>query len=287
MSDTGWRLRGAPELFFGRMFEDPQVELAAFRPNSRIFCIASAGCTAITLANAGYRVVAADLNPAQTAYVRERLEGAEPRPGKIDGKLRRGLQLAGKRAERERFCAMTDPAEQVDYWRNYLESPMLRLLLRAATHPILLRRFYSEQVLASVPPRFDRQILLRLIRGFGTYPNATNPFIRAYFLGDLSPVRYRSGEIELVTSGAAEYLESVPAASFDGFTLSNIFDGAGPEYSARLLRAVRHAATPEAVTVIRRFAGSGGLDRSLIWGSLEIDANTHLRTTGVGSIREA
>lgn len=270
MSDTGWRIHGKPELLFGRMFEDSSVELAAFRPQSRVFAIASGGCTAIALANAGHRVLAADLNPAQIEYVSERLRGAEPRAGKIDGKLRKGLQFAGHLREREHFCSLTDPEEQVSYWREHLESPLLRFLLRIATHPFLLRRIYSKQVIHSIPPRFDRQVLARLIRGFGTYPNASNPFVQAYLLGNLSHVRFQSGDIELVTAGAAEYLESVPPGSFDGFTLSNIFDGAGAEYAERLQRAVRHAGSPQAVTVTRRFAGIGGLEKSLIWGALEI-----------------
>ncbi len=270
MGDTGWRVRGKPRLLFGRMFEDPEIELAAFRPASRIFAIASGGDMAITLANAGHHVVAADLNPAQIEYVGERLRGAAPRPGRIDGALRNGLLFAGKRQERERFCAMTDPEEQVRYWREHLESPLLRFLMRLATSRFLLRRTYSDQVIDSIPPRFDLEVLARLRRGFGTYPNAENPFVRGYLLGDLSPVRFTGGSLELVTSGAAEYLETVPAKSFDGFTLSNIFDGAGPDYSNRLLRAVKNAAVPSATTAIRRFAGHNGLERSLIWGAVEI-----------------
>lgn len=270
MGDTGWRVRGNPRLLFGRMFEDPDVELAAFRPGSRVFAIASGGDMAITLANAGHRVVAADLNPAQIEYVGERLRGAQPRPGRIDGALRNGLRFAGKQPEREQFCAMTDPSAQVRYWRDHLESPLLRFLMRLATSRFLLRRTYSDQVIDSIPPRFDLEVLARLRRGFATYANADNPFVRGYLLGDLSPVRFTGGSLELVNSGAAEYLETVPAQSFDAFTLSNIFDGAGPDYSNRLLRAVKNAAAPGAATVIRRFAGDGGLEKSLIWGALAV-----------------
>ncbi|WP_354644728.1 DUF3419 family protein [Kitasatospora camelliae] len=69
---------GRPRILFGRMYEDPAVELAAFPPGSRVLCIASAGDTAAALAAAGHEVTALDLNPAQLAYARARLEGGAP-----------------------------------------------------------------------------------------------------------------------------------------------------------------------------------------------------------------
>ena len=65
--DTVWE-RGrfdarhrAKQVLFGRMYEDASIELGAFRPRSRVFCIASAGCTAIRLAQS-HEVVAIDIN---------------------------------------------------------------------------------------------------------------------------------------------------------------------------------------------------------------------------------
>src|SRR5262249_30070008 len=72
---------GPPVLLFGRMHEDWTIEAEPFAPGTRVFCIASAGCTAMALAARGHEVVAVDVNPAQVAYVRERLAGAEPRQG--------------------------------------------------------------------------------------------------------------------------------------------------------------------------------------------------------------
>ena len=34
---------GPNKLLFGRMYEDAAIELGAFRPGGRVFCIASAG----------------------------------------------------------------------------------------------------------------------------------------------------------------------------------------------------------------------------------------------------
>ena len=50
---TAWKngrfraARGPRKLLFGCMYEDAEIELRAFQPGGRIFCIASAGCTAM------------------------------------------------------------------------------------------------------------------------------------------------------------------------------------------------------------------------------------------------
>ena len=79
---TAWKngrfraARGPRKLLFGYMHEDSAIELRAFQPGGHIFCIASAGCTAITLA-AHHTVVAVDINPVQVAYVQHRLAGGQ------------------------------------------------------------------------------------------------------------------------------------------------------------------------------------------------------------------
>ena len=78
--ETAWErgrfdARARPsKLLFGRMHEDASIELGAFRPGGRVFCIASAGCTAMELSRR-HEVVAADINPVQIAYVRRRFLG--------------------------------------------------------------------------------------------------------------------------------------------------------------------------------------------------------------------
>ena len=52
------RRTGGPELLFGQMYEDSAVELEAFEPGGRIFCIASAGCTSFDLAARGDEAMA-------------------------------------------------------------------------------------------------------------------------------------------------------------------------------------------------------------------------------------
>ena len=45
---------GRRKLLFGCMYEDAAIELRVFQSGGRIFCIASAGCTAMKLAAQSY-----------------------------------------------------------------------------------------------------------------------------------------------------------------------------------------------------------------------------------------
>src|SRR2546427_6895773 len=93
--DTPWHDAG---LMFSRMFEDWSLEARLFPPGGRVFSIASAGCTAIALAARGHEVTAVDLNPAQVAFVRARLQGGASADGSVDRRMARGrraLRLVG------------------------------------------------------------------------------------------------------------------------------------------------------------------------------------------------
>jgi hypothetical protein len=67
-------------------------------------------------------------------------------------------------------------------------------------------------------------------RCFASHPNRTNPYARSLLLGELSsdPTPPQAKDIRLVHADAAGFLENGPPAMFDGFTLSNILDGATP-----------------------------------------------------------
>ena len=85
--------------------------------------------------------------------------------------------------------------------------------------------------------------------------------------------------MDLLCADAAAYLESCPAASFIGFSLSNILDGTEPAYGERLMAAVRHSAQDGAVVVLRSFMEPppgestelAARDRSMLWGRLTVE----------------
>jgi S-adenosylmethionine:diacylglycerol 3-amino-3-carboxypropyl transferase len=272
---------GGPELLFGQMYEDSAVELAAFEPGGRVFCISSAGCTSFDLAARGDEVTAVDVNPAQIAYVRRRLAGGAMERGWIDRRFDRMRQIAPalgwKRAALERFCGLDRTGEQLEFWRRRLDTRRLRFALAAAFDPRLLRRAYDLPFVDVLPARFDRIVRRRLERGFARHTNAGNPFVSALLLG--RPREATPAPIALETADATEYLETCPPRRFDGITLSNILDGADPEYGARLFDAVRRAAAPGAVVILRSLrepaddeeARRAAEDRSFIWGSIRVE----------------
>ncbi len=286
-ADTPWEAgrfdrRGGPKrILFGRMYEDPSIEASVFRPGGRIFCIASAGCTAMALARA-HPVTAVDINPVQLAYARRRLEGAPMEIGtaeRVMGALRGPLPLAGwRRRVVVEFLALRDPEEQLAFWRRRLDTRRFRFGFDLGLSLTGLRAVYASPFLQILPPRFGRVMRGRMERCFGTHPNRQNPYARALLLGELAePSADGPRSVELVEADAAGYLEACPAGSFDGFTLSNILDGAPASYRRRLFAAVARAAAPGSMVVLRSFAEPDGppeenlaaRDRSLLWGVVE------------------
>lgn len=276
--------RGQPRVLFGRMYEDPEIERAAFAPGGRVLCIASAGCTAMQLALRHDSVVAVDINPAQLAYAGQRIAGVAMAHGTAEQIMRFGralLPLAGwKLATLRAFLALDDPAAQHAFWREHLDTRRFRAGLDTLLSVATLRAAYSPGLLASLPRQFGAVMRGRMERCFRTHPNRTNPYARALLLGELSrdPPPREARRVRLVHADAASFLERSAAASFHAFTLSNILDGANAAYRERLFRAVMHAAAPGAVVVLRSFGEPAGDipgnraadDRSLLWGVVDV-----------------
>ena len=245
---------GRRKLLFGRVYEDSSVEQRAFASGGRVFCIASAGCTALALSNE-HDVVACDINPAQIEYVRRRFDQGTREVGsaeKILSFMRWFAPVAGwSLAKRVRFLALDAPSAQLDFWRNELDTTRFRFGLALLLSPLWLRGAYSSALLSSLPLSFDRVLRQRMERCFALHPNRSNVYAHELLLG---PARGRfepapasaAARIELVVSDAADYLEHCAPASFAGFSLSNILDGARQDYRERLFRAVRRAALPGA-----------------------------------------
>jgi S-adenosylmethionine:diacylglycerol 3-amino-3-carboxypropyl transferase len=274
---------GSCKLLFGCMYEDAEIELRAFQPDGRIFCIASAGCTAMKLA-AHHTVVAVDINPVQLAYLQARLDGAAVECGTAERILAfaRSLKpLAGWHRRRVRaFLDLDDPEQQILYWRRHLDTSRFRAAFSFLFSRVVLRSVYSAAFLNVLPPNFGTVLRTRMERCFARHPNCKNPYAYALLFGDMLAARDAAEvpQIQLRCADAADFLERQPAASFNGFSLSNILDGANPAYAQRLLAAVRHAAAPGAIVVLRSFrepqyaseTNHAADDRAMLWGVVDV-----------------
>lgn len=265
------------------MYEDAEIELGAFQPGGRIFCIASAGCTAMRLAT-HHTVVAVDINPVQVAYVQRRLGGGSLQHGSAERILdftRTLAPLAGwTRRTVRAFLDLDDPEQQIPYWRHHLDTLRFRAAFAFLLSRFVLRSVYSAAFLDCLPPNFGSVLRARMERCFALHPNRTNPYARALLLGEMrsAPDAPELQQIQLTCADAADFLERQPAGSFTGFSLSNILDGTNAAYQERLLAAVQHAAAPGAMVVLRSFrepqcatqTNHIAEDRAMIWGVVDV-----------------
>ena len=208
---------GRRKLLFGCMYEDAAIELRVFQPGGRIFCIASAGCTAMKLA-AHHTVVAVDINPVQVAYVQERLaRPVQVKRGsaeRILGFARTLGPLAGWDRRRVRaFLDLDDPEEQILYWRRHLDTWRFRAAFSFLFSRAVLRSVYSAAFLDGLPPNFGTVLRARMERCFALHPNRRNPYAYALFLGDtlLRRMLLKLRQIQLQCADAADFLERQPA----------------------------------------------------------------------------
>jgi Protein of unknown function (DUF3419) len=285
-TSTAWR-RGPFHLqprgpIFGQTYEDSGIELLAFKPQSRVFAIAGAGCTVRALAAAGHSVTAVDVNARQLAYARLRAEGEPARAGVVERLLALGRSLARlagwSPARIMHFLSLSDGPEQVEYWDRWLDTPKWRAVFDTLLAPRLLGLFYASPFVNALPQDFGARIRRRLRRGWSLHANRSNPYASALLLGkapaDCGPA---VSPIQFVCADAAHFLENSQAV-FDAFALSNIGDGASLAYQLRLRAAVERAAAPGAVLITRSFqepdsdtaANWAALDRSLLWGVVEV-----------------
>lgn len=268
-------------LMFGQTYEDHRIELESFPPRSRVFCIAGAGYTARALAAAGHQVTAVDINPAQLEYAKSRVTGSPPHAGMAESLLwfgRRLVSLAGwTRARLEVFLSLSDCSEQAEFWDRELDTARWRSTFDLLLAPRLLSLFYRNPFVDSLPRDFGPRLRQRLRRGWANHSNRHNPFAAALLVGRPLPEPDAPGTpVRFICADAAHFLSSCPPRSFEAISLSNIGDGASPDYLRHLQSAVAHAAVPGATIVSRSFLEPGfdsesnqaALDRSLLWAAV-------------------
>jgi S-adenosylmethionine:diacylglycerol 3-amino-3-carboxypropyl transferase len=274
---------GPRKLLFGSMYEDAEIELGVFQPGGRIFCIASAGCTAMRLA-AHHTVVAVDINPVQLAYVQRWLGGSSVQRGSAERILdfaRTLAPIAGwNRRTMRAFLDLDDPEQQILYWRRHLDTRRFRAAFAFLFSRLVLRSVYSAAFLDCLPAKFGSVLRARMERCFALHPNRTNPYAHALLLGEMrcAPDGPKFQQMQLSCADAADFLERQPTESFNGFSLSNILDGTNAAYQQRLLAAVQHAAAPGAMVVLRSFREPQGMartnhaaeDRAMLWGVVDV-----------------
>lgn len=269
-------------LVFGQMFEDYSIETTVL-PVGRILCIASAGDTAFALAARGCDVTAVDLNRAQLRYAADRLAGGPVRTGSADRLLSVGravLRMTGwRRADVDAFCDLDDPVEQLAIWRARFDTRGFRAVLGSVLSPASVRTAGFSAFTAGLVVRFDTLMRDRLAAGVAIHSNRDNAFLRRLLTGTPVPTPVPPpSRVRLLLADAVDHLEEVDPGSYDGFSLSNVLDGADTAYADRLRAAVRRAAAPGAVAVYRSFAPTPVVefdraarrDRSMLWGSLEV-----------------
>ena len=237
---------GESRLMFRRMFEDWSVELAAFRNQRRVACIASGGCTAITLANHGHEVTAIDINAAQIDHVRARLAGNKESDSDSERVLRvrrmllRCLGVSRRTIHDSLSCSEAD--RQLELW-NRIWSRRTAHAARIAFHPAVLRMVYATRFVRALPKRFDQVLARRLRRGLAVHPNRDNPFVWQMFDGTrpahLDPMISPAATIALMHADIVEFLNRKQPASFDAFSLSNILDGCTEPYRDVIHRTVQ------------------------------------------------
>lgn len=276
--ESVWTL--GSRILFGQMYEDVALEMKAFTGYRRVFCIASAGCSAIAMA-AEHEVTAVDINPDQLAYAEARAAGSPIQIGRAERAMsagRRLVRMAGWTPKRlERFVRLSSCEEQLRFWKSHLDRRLFRLLFDTSLAAALIAVRRLTPANSRVPQHGLGGVMRRrLERSLGRFPNAQNPYARRLFLGDERGTQPATAAVSFKCADAAAFLESCPAGSFDAFSLSNILDGATVRYEQRLKAAVTWAASPNAVVILRSLREPqtenekqvAAEDRAMIWGSI-------------------
>ncbi|SDR99867.1 class I SAM-dependent methyltransferase [Microlunatus soli] len=299
---------GRSAILFGVSYEDERVESDAFGPPGEVCVIGASGETAAACAAAGHRVTAVDINPSQLDYARNRLAGGPIRIGLAERVMRVGRALlrvaapAWRMSELGPRLASAGPEQAADYWQRSLDTTALSRLLGGTIRPAgAVLRTIRPAARATFPASFDAVIRQRIGEGLARHGMVGNRFAwrllagcedrnwslpSARTLPAVAPSAGGPAEIVWVRADIGRHLETVPAGRYDGLSLSNVLDGADPDYRRRLLAAAHRAVRPGGTIVLRSFAplsaaatlhagpftalDASAADASLIWGTVTV-----------------
>lgn len=154
-------------------------------------------------------------------------------------------------------------AEQEAFYREVWDTPRWRLLFRLFFSRALLGRLGRDPEFFRYVEthRVGEEILARTRAGLTRVPVAENPFVHYIVTGryhlpqglplvwradSVRKLRDRLDRLELVQDELERLLPRLPAASFDAFYLSDLFEYVGPPAMAELLQALLRVARPGA-----------------------------------------
>jgi len=277
------------EILYSTCWEDLRLAREALRVpyGGQVLAIAAAGDNAIgLLLDDPARVVAVDVNPAQTALTELKLAalrelgdraaafvGAQPNAHRLADFARferhvaaaRRLILAvapGRAVVRELLAARSLEEQQSIYRRRW-NSRQWRLLFRLAFNRRVLAALGRHPAFFTRAPRMDvaGHFLSRVEFGLTATPIGQNPYMTfaltgAYALPDATPdylqpansatLAARADRIEVRTAPIDAVLRSMPTESIDAFYLSDIFELADPPAFAATLGEIARVGRPGA-----------------------------------------
>ena len=192
----------------------------------------------------------------------------------------RWISRLRRRRVKKLFAAKT-LEEQAEYVNKGWQTPLWKLVFRVALHPKLTKSTLKDPGLYEyVDSRINigTHLYGRLHRVLARTPVKENAFASMILRGKISPeayppylteegyntIRERLDRIQIHTGNVIEYLENCPPECFDRFSLSDIASYMDRPSFERLLRAVHHAARPDARICARQFLSRHNLDPDLV-----------------------
>ena len=269
-------------ILFGRMYEDAAIEQAAFPPGGHVFCIASAGCTAMALAPRHRDCGRHQPGAARICRAPRRRRADARRRGGAYGRHRPAahgaIRLAAPQPRgvpRARRSRGTDRRFGIAAWtRSAFAWPPTFCSGRA-----WLRLVYAAPFLQILPPRFgrgDARAAGALLEDPSQPHQRVCPGLAPRGVTSGLPARSASDSVGMY--GRCLVSRIVPTGKLRCVHSLEHSDGAPDSYRDRLMTAVRRSRLAESLVILRSFAeprsdsstNLAARDRSMLWGVVDV-----------------